>query len=349
MKKPIPSYTCFGKNFIQFYYVGQPKTCRLCHSASHFANACHTIICFNCEKTGHLASNCPTSVACNICKATNHLACKCPFSWTISQKFFPNKNQTTCRKYVYLWTTFWVPCKPWVWMVWLLHVFREKWVVRSFWPSGKLKWKKNLFVPVFWKKMAPSTKIQDVDHLLTFVQVFDAPHELPNTTIIQHLAPFCEVVTYCWGFFWEPGWENVQDGSCHCRVRMNNPIPSYMQFGKIFVQFPCVEQPKTCGLCHSPSHFANACYSIICFNCEKISEESNENTPLAKRNRTWQRANRRKIASRKIIYPVCLVYGLWYFHIIIQPVDLFIWTLIHSVSCIRLYASGTCNLSTSLQ
>lgn len=50
---------------------------------------------------------------------------------------------------------------------------------------------------------------------------------------------------------------------------------------KIFVQFPCVGQPKTC--CHSPSHFANACHSIICFNCEKISEESDENTPLAKR------------------------------------------------------------------
>ena len=48
----------------------------------HFANACHSIICFNCEKTGHLVSDCPAPVACNICKATNHLARKCPFSWT---------------------------------------------------------------------------------------------------------------------------------------------------------------------------------------------------------------------------------------------------------------------------
>ena len=88
--------------------------------------------------------------------------------------------------------------------------------------------------------MGPSTKIQDVDHPLTSVQVFDAPYELPDTTIIQHLAPFCEVVTYCWGFFGEPGWENVQDVSRHYWVRMNNPIPSYMRFGKIFVQFPCV-------------------------------------------------------------------------------------------------------------
>ena len=249
---------------------------------------------------------------------------------------------------------FWVPCKPRVWMVWVLHVFRENWVVRSCWPSGKLKWKKNLFVPVFWKKMAPSTKIQDVNHPLTFVQVFDAPHELPNTTLTQHLAPLCEVVTYCWGFFREPGWENVQDGSRHYWVRMNNPIRSYMRFGKIFVQFSCVGQPKTCCLCHSPSHFANPCHSIICFNCEKISEESNGNTPFGKLIRTWQSANRRRITSRKIIiwYVFYTAYGIQrnkIFHIIMQPEDLFIWTLIHSISCTRLYASGTCNLNTSLQ
>ena len=111
--------------------------------------------------------------------------------------------------------------------------------------------------------------IQDVDQPLTFVQVFDGPHKLPNRAIIQCLAPFCEVVTYSWGVFCKPGWENVQDGSPHYRVRVKNPIPSYMQFGKIFVQFCYVQQPNTCHLCHSPSHFVNACHSIICFNCEK--------------------------------------------------------------------------------
>lgn len=72
-----------------FRYVGQPKTCRLCHPASHFANACHTIICFNCEKTGYLASDCPAPIACNICKATNHLARQCPFTWTTVTEILP--------------------------------------------------------------------------------------------------------------------------------------------------------------------------------------------------------------------------------------------------------------------
>ena len=111
--------------------------------------------------------------------------------------------------------------------------------------------------------------IQDVDRPLTFVQIFDAPHELPDSAIIQRLADYCEVVTYRRGFFRDPGWENVQDGSRHYRVRMKKPIPSYMRFGKQFTQFRYVGQPKTCRLCHSASHFANACHTIICFNCEK--------------------------------------------------------------------------------
>ena len=111
--------------------------------------------------------------------------------------------------------------------------------------------------------------IQDVDRPLTFVQIFDAPHERPDSAIIQRLAGYCEVVTYRRGFFRDPGWENVQDGSRHYRVRMEKPIPSYMRFGKQFIQFRYVGQPKTCRLCHSASHFANACYTIICFNCEK--------------------------------------------------------------------------------
>lgn len=44
------------------------------------ANACHSIICVNCEKTGYLASNCPALVACNICKSTIDLANKMSFS-----------------------------------------------------------------------------------------------------------------------------------------------------------------------------------------------------------------------------------------------------------------------------
>ena len=44
-------------------------------------NAYHSIICYNCEELGHLASDCPREVLCNICKQPDHLAITCPFSW----------------------------------------------------------------------------------------------------------------------------------------------------------------------------------------------------------------------------------------------------------------------------
>ena len=41
-----------------------------------------TIVCFNCEKTGHLASDCPCPIYCNICKSGCHRARTCPLSWS---------------------------------------------------------------------------------------------------------------------------------------------------------------------------------------------------------------------------------------------------------------------------
>lgn len=69
--------------------------------------------------------------------------------------------------------------------------------------------------------------LQDVDRPLTFVQVFDAPHELPDTAFISRLSKFCEVVPNRRGYFQEPGWENVQDGVRRFRVQLRSPIPSF--------------------------------------------------------------------------------------------------------------------------
>ena len=35
--------------------------------------------------------------------------------------------------------------------------------------------------------------IQDVDHPLTYLNIYDTPHELPDSAIIHRLATFCEV------------------------------------------------------------------------------------------------------------------------------------------------------------
>ena len=57
--------------------------------------------------------------------------------------------------------------------------------------------------------------LQDIDRPLTYVQVFDAPHEMPDETIIQRLAKYCDVLHHRRGYFREEGWTHVQDGVRH--------------------------------------------------------------------------------------------------------------------------------------
>ena len=112
--------------------------------------------------------------------------------------------------------------------------------------------------------------LQDIDRPLTYLQIFDAPHEMPDATIIQRLAKYCDVVHCRRGHFREPGWEHVQDGVRHYRVRVKRPIPNYVRFGKVQVHFRYENQPRTCRHCNQTGHFVNSCHSVICYNCEEI-------------------------------------------------------------------------------
>ena len=111
--------------------------------------------------------------------------------------------------------------------------------------------------------------LQDVDRPLTYFQIFDAPHELPDPAIIQRLSRYCDVIHHRHGFFTEPGWEHVHNGVRHYRVRIKSPIPSFLRFDRYYVQFRYVGQPRTCRLCGENNHLASACHTIICLNCEK--------------------------------------------------------------------------------
>ena len=112
--------------------------------------------------------------------------------------------------------------------------------------------------------------LQDIDRPLTYLQIFDAPHEMPDAMIIQHLAKHCNVVHCRRGHFREPGWEHVQDGVRHYRVRVKRSIPNYVRVGKILIHFRYENQPRTCRHCNQTGHYVNACHSVICYNCEEI-------------------------------------------------------------------------------
>lgn len=112
--------------------------------------------------------------------------------------------------------------------------------------------------------------LQDVDRPLTYVQVFDAPHEMPDATIIQRLSKYCDVLHHRRGYFREEGWTHVQDGVRHYRVRVKRNIPNFIRFGKVLIHFRYDGQPRTCRHCNQTGHYVNACHSIICFNCEEL-------------------------------------------------------------------------------
>ena len=95
IKRPFPSFLRFDQYYVQFRYVSQARTCRLCGQTNHLASACHTFTCFNCKKTGHLASDCPGPVYCNICKSPAHQAHSCPFSWSCLVNFPVSTLETT--------------------------------------------------------------------------------------------------------------------------------------------------------------------------------------------------------------------------------------------------------------
>lgn len=112
--------------------------------------------------------------------------------------------------------------------------------------------------------------LQDVDRPLTYLQIFDSPYELPDSTIINRLTKYCDVLHHRRGYFREPGFQHIQDGVRHYRVRIKNPIPNFLRFGKIQLNLRYEGQPRTCRHCNQTGHFANACHNIVCYNCEQL-------------------------------------------------------------------------------
>ena len=104
--------------------------------------------------------------------------------------------------------------------------------------------------------------LQDVDRLLTYLQVYDAPYELPDLAIIHRLSQNCDVILYRRGHFTQPGWEHVHYGVRHSRVHIKRNIPSFLRFDRYYVQFCYVGQPRTCRLCRQTNHLASACHTI---------------------------------------------------------------------------------------
>ena len=95
---------------------------------------------------------------------------------------------------------------------------------------------------------------------------------LPDSAIINRLATFCEVVHHRRGKFREP--EEVFNGVRHYRVKIRQPIPSYLRFGRIQVVLKHQGQEETCRHCNLPEHYAHSCNQEICYNCDNPGHQA---------------------------------------------------------------------------
>ena len=107
---------------------------------------------------------------------------------------------------------------------------------------------------------------------LTFLTIYDAPHELPDSAIEERLKPFCSVFSRRRGKL--QGYRDVHNGIRHYRVELFSNVPCYLRFGKFQLRFSHAGQPKTCRKCGALDHIARDCSNDVCFNCDTIGHVS---------------------------------------------------------------------------
>ena len=107
---------------------------------------------------------------------------------------------------------------------------------------------------------------------LTYLTIYDAPFELPDSAIIKRLAPYCRVYSSRLGKLQE--YPDVYNGIRHYRVALGKSVPCYLRFGRFQVRFYHNDQTKTCRKCGDSSHIARDCTNDFCFNCDSIGHIS---------------------------------------------------------------------------
>ena len=115
--------------------------------------------------------------------------------------------------------------------------------------------------------------INNEDMPLTFLTVYDAPHELPDEALTLRLSKYCKVISSRSGKYSK---SHPYNGLRHFRMRINEPLPSYLRFGKFLVRLTHDGQQHTCRRCNCAGHFANECKNVVCFNCEELGHESRD-------------------------------------------------------------------------
>lgn len=123
--------------------------------------------------------------------------------------------------------------------------------------------------------------IQDLNHPIIFVNLYDVPDDFSDELLKTRLSTFGEVISSRRGYHRD--FPSILNGIRHFRMKLNHHIPSYLRFGKLQVVVKYANQPPTCRVCNGGDHLASGCRhkNNTCFNCQ-IPGHLSSSCPSAK-------------------------------------------------------------------
>ena len=104
------------------------------------------------------------------------------------------------------------------------------------------------------------------------VHVRDTPFELPDEALKLRLQSYGEVLKITRGG--HADCMHVETGIRYVKMHIDDPIPSFIRFGRRLVRTWHLGQLRTYRRCNQPGHQAKECNTKCCFNCEQVSHEA---------------------------------------------------------------------------
>lgn len=118
-----------------------------------------------------------------------------------------------------------------------------------------------------------SMTVQDSERSLTYVTIFDAPQELPDGALKRILSKYGRVRNIRRQMYRDTG---IETGIRTVRMKLLEPIPSYIRVGEMIMGTKYPNQQKTCRKCDSVGHIARNCHLMRCNNCAELGHKEVE-------------------------------------------------------------------------
>lgn len=107
-----------------------------------------------------------------------------------------------------------------------------------------------------------------------YMTVRDAPWELPDDLIKQHLQKIWDRLFDSTGLYSKPLTRKSARWTAGPPYGREAANPPFMKFGPFVARIFYLEQPRVCWKCNSPDDIGRACPEHHCFNCDHTGHQS---------------------------------------------------------------------------